>query len=76
MAPPKTLPCPSMCLVAEYIIISAPNSRGFCRIGVAKTLSTITFAPDLCANLDTLLYQQFQGKGWMVFQKNNFSFFF
>ena len=63
MAPPKTLPCPSMCLVAEYIIISAPNSRCFCRIGVAKTLSTTTFAPDLCANFDTLLISTISRQG-------------
>ena len=38
--PPSTRPCPSMYLVAECSTKSAPKSRGVCKMGVAKQLST------------------------------------
>ena len=41
IAPPKTLPCPSICFVPEYTTISAPYLIGLCNTGVAKILSTI-----------------------------------
>ena len=44
-APPSTRPWPSRYLVAEWITRSAPSSRGRCRIGVQKTLSTASSAP-------------------------------
>ena len=53
IAPPNTLPCPSICLVAEYITTSAPKLRGFCKIGVAKTLSTTTKEPFFFAIFET-----------------------
>ena len=54
IAPASTRPCPSICLVAEYITTSAPSASGFCRTGDAITLSTITVAPTLCARSLTI----------------------
>ena len=41
-APIITSECPPRYLVAECITISAPNSKGSCKYGVAKVLSTAT----------------------------------
>ena len=43
--PPSTLPWPSRYLVAEWITRSAPSSKGRCRAGVQKQLSTTSSAP-------------------------------
>lgn len=45
MAPPSTRPWPSMCLVPEYTTTSTPSGTPCCSSGVAKTLSSTTFAP-------------------------------
>ena len=42
IAPPIVLPWPSICLVPEYTMISAPNFDGFCKTGDTKILSTTT----------------------------------
>src|SRR5690606_40396311 len=39
------LPISSMYLVAEWMTMSAPRSRGFCSAGVQKQLSTASSAP-------------------------------
>ena len=39
-APPKQRPWPSIYLVAEWTIRSAPKRNGFCKAGVHKQLST------------------------------------
>ncbi len=53
MAPPSTRPWPSMCLVPEYTTTSAPSGIPCWRSGVAKTLSSTTFAPAACASSHT-----------------------
>ena len=47
--PPKQRPWPSRYLVAEWMTISAPQSRGRCRAGVQKQLSTASRTPRLRA---------------------------
>src|SRR6478735_9558349 len=42
-----------MCLVPEYTTTSAPSGIPCCSNGVAKTLSSTTFAPAACASSDT-----------------------
>ena len=42
-----------MCLVPEYTTTSAPSGKPCCRIGVAKTLSSTTFAPAAWASSQT-----------------------
>ena len=54
IAPPSTRPWPSICLVAEYMTISAPCANGFCKIGDAITLSTMTSAPTRCASSEII----------------------
>ncbi len=48
-APPSTRPCPSICLVAEWTTMSAPNFIGCCNAGEQKQLSTTSSAPALWA---------------------------
>ena len=50
IAPPSTRPWPSMCLVPEYTTTSTPSGKPCCSSGVAKTLSSTTFAPAACAS--------------------------
>ncbi len=51
ITPPTCTACPSIYLVVECITISAPNSIGRQRIGVANVLSTIRGTPFLWAIL-------------------------
>ena len=62
--PPRHLPWPSICLVAEYTTMSAPSSSGFCSNGVANTLSTMTLAPALWASAETALISTMSRPGF------------
>ena len=64
IAPPRTRPWPSMCLVAEYTTTSAPSSSGFCSTGLANTLSTTTIAPAAWASSLTALRSTISSPGF------------